>query len=59
MGGAAFSCDLAIYGEAGGMPAVILGPRGDNLHAPDEWVSIDDILDLTGIFALLAASWSG
>ncbi|MBN2324089.1 MAG: M20/M25/M40 family metallo-hydrolase [Spirochaetes bacterium] len=59
VGGAAFSCDLAIYGEAGGMPSVILGPRGDNLHASDEWVNIDDILDLTGIFALLAASWSG
>jgi len=59
VGGAAFSCDLAIYGDAGGMPSVILGPRGDNLHAPDEWVLTDDILDLTGIYALLAASWCG
>ena len=59
VGGAAFSCDLAIYGDAGGMPSVILGPRGDNLHAPDEWVLTDDILALAGIFATLAAAWCG
>jgi acetylornithine deacetylase/succinyl-diaminopimelate desuccinylase-like protein len=41
------------------VPAVILGPRGDNLHAPDEWVLVEDILSLTGIYALLAYQWSG
>jgi len=59
VGGAPYSCDLAIYGDAGDMPAVLLGPEGDNVHAPDEWVKIDDILDLTGILAALAVSWSG
>jgi len=59
VGGAPFSCDLAVYGEAGNMPSIILGPRGDNLHAPDEWVLGEDILSLTGIFALLAYRWSG
>jgi acetylornithine deacetylase len=59
IGGAAFSCDLGIYGEVGKMPAVLLGPRGDNLHAPDEWVEIEDIMTLTGIYATLAAGWSG
>lgn len=59
VGGAPFSCDLALYGDAGNMPGIILGPRGDNLHAPDEWVLVDDILSLTGIFALLACRWSG
>lgn len=59
VGGAPFSCDLAVYGEVGRMPAVILGPRGDNLHAPDEWVEINDLLDLTGILANLIASWCG
>jgi acetylornithine deacetylase len=55
--GAAFSCDLGVYGEVGGMPSIILGPRGDNLHAPDEWVLLEDIFSLTGIYARLAASW--
>ena len=50
------SCDLAIYGEAG-MPAIILGPRGENLHAPDEWVNVEDIINLTTIFAHLASEW--
>ncbi|MFW6139073.1 MAG: M20 family metallopeptidase [Spirochaetota bacterium] len=59
VGGAPFSCDLAIYGDAGGMPCLILGPGGDNLHAPDEWVRVDDLLDLTGILALLAVQWCG
>jgi acetylornithine deacetylase len=56
--GAPFSCDLALYGDEGKMPAVILGPRGDNLHAPDEWVLIEDILTLTGVFALLAVKFA-
>ncbi|MFP4485129.1 MAG: M20 family metallopeptidase [Spirochaetaceae bacterium] len=51
--GAPFSSDLAVYGLYGGMPSVILGPRGDNLHGPDEWVFIDDLCTLTGIFARL------
>ena len=59
VGGAAFSCDLGIYGEVGGMPSIILGPRGDNLHAPDEWVLLEDIFTLTGIYALLAVRWCG
>ena len=57
VGGAAFSCDMALCGEAGSMPTVILGPRGDNLHAPDEWVVVEDILSLAGIFGLLAYHW--
>jgi len=35
------------------MPTVILGPRGENLHAPDEWVLLDDIMSLIGIFITL------
>lgn len=59
VGGAPFSCDLAIYGEAGGMPSIIIGPRGENLHAPDEWVLVEDILSLTGIFAFIVYLWCG
>ena len=56
IGGAPFSCDLALYGQAG-MPAILLGPRGGNLHAPDEWVQIEDITMLTMVFMNLALSW--
>ncbi len=58
VGGAPFSCDMAIYGEVGKMPTVILGPRGGELHAPDEWVLIEDILSLVGVFADLSINWA-
>jgi len=58
VGGAPFSCDLGVYGDPGGMPCLILGPRGDNLHAPDEWVLLEDIYTLTEAVALLASRWS-
>lgn len=32
--------------QLGGVPTVLLGPTGGNLHAPDEWVSIPDTLRL-------------
>ena len=57
VGGAPFSCDLGLYGDPGGMPCLILGPRGDNLHAPDEWVLLEDIYTLTEAVALLSARW--
>jgi len=53
VGGAPFSCDMAIYNKIGNMPTIILGPRGGNLHAPDEWVLVDDIISLVGIFITL------
>jgi acetylornithine deacetylase len=58
VGGAPFSCDLGVYGDPGRMPCFILGPRGDNLHAPDEWVLLEDIYTLTEVFADLAVRWS-
>ena len=57
VGGAPFSCDLGIYGEDGGMECFLLGPRGDNLHGPDEWVLVDDILSLTRVYATLLLLW--
>ena len=57
VGGAPLSCDMALYGEH--MPVMILGPRGDNLHAPDEWVLIEDLYTLAGVFAWLAVQWCG
>ncbi len=56
--GAPFSCDMAVYGAIGNMPILILGPRGGNLHAPDEWVLAEDILSLTGIFMNLLSRWT-
>ena len=40
---AMFSCDMEMFIRAGGMPTVEFGPKGERLHAPDEWVSIDSL----------------
>jgi len=58
VGGAPYSCDLGVYGDPGGMPCLILGPRGGNLHAPDEWVLLEDIYALVEIFAHMTTRWS-
>ena len=49
--GANISCDMAVYGDQGKMPVIIIGPRGGNIHNPDEWVLLQDIYGLTGLFA--------
>jgi len=51
--GASISCDMAIYGEQGKMPVIIIGPRGGNIHSSDEWVLLEDIYSLTGLFAMM------
>ena len=51
--GAAISCDMAIYGEQGKMPVIIMGPRGGNIHSSDEWVLLEDVYSLTSFFALM------
>jgi acetylornithine deacetylase len=57
--GAPFSCDLAIYGDVGEMPVVIIGPEGGNLHTNDEWVLVDDIFNLVGIYMSFIKNWCG
>jgi len=55
--GAPFACDVYVFNLYSPTPCVILGPRGANAHAPDEWVMIQDLIDLTKIFALTAVDW--
>lgn len=55
--GAPFACDGYVFNLYSPTPCVILGPRGANAHATDEWVMIDDLVSLTKIYALTAANW--
>ncbi len=55
--GAPFACDVYIFNLYSPTPCVILGPRGANAHATDEWVMIEDLIALTKIFALTATDW--
>ena len=55
--GAPFACDVYVFNLYSPTACVILGPRGANAHAADEWVMIEDLVSLTKIFALTAADW--
>ncbi len=58
-GPAPFACDGFVFNLLSPTPVVILGPRGGNAHAPDEWVDLDDLVALTKVYALTAADWLG
>ena len=56
--GGPYSCDLFVF-NAFGVPAVLLGPRGNNPHGKDEWVNVDDVLKLVTIYANFITEWCG
>ena len=57
--GALFSCDLFVWHEIGKTPAVIFGPCGERLHAPDEWVDIDSMMACAKSIAKFIVEWCG
>lgn len=57
--GAPFACDVFVFNQIANVPCVILGPRGGNAHSYDEWVIMQDLIDLTKIFARTAVEWCG
>src|SRR6185436_3240062 len=59
VGGAPFACDTFIFNLHSPTPALTLGPRGGNAHAADEFVLIEDVLNLTRIYARAIAAWCG
>lgn len=56
---APFSCDLFAFEKYGKTPAVLFGPLGGNLHAPDEWVDIDSVVKAVKILILMLDEWCG
>jgi acetylornithine deacetylase len=56
---APFACDAFVFQEWGSVPVVVCGPGGDNPHAPDEHVFIDDLHALTAAYVRLALDWCG
>lgn len=59
LAGAPFSCDMFAFKKYGNTPSVIFGPIGGNLHAPDEWVSIESVLKTTKALVLMVTEWCG
>lgn len=57
--GAPFSCDLSYFQKYGSTPAVLFGPTGGNLHAPNEWVDVDSVVTATKVYADMIMNWCG
>jgi acetylornithine deacetylase len=56
---APFACDAFMFSEHSPTPVVVCGPGGDNPHAPDEYVNVDDLHTLTAAYVRLIARWCG
>jgi acetylornithine deacetylase len=55
--GAADTRYLIRYGET---PTVIFGPGlTEQMHAADEWVNIEDVIEATKVIALAIMDWCG
>jgi acetylornithine deacetylase len=51
--------DVRFFNLYRGIPATCYGPVGANLHAPDEWVDLESIKEVTKVLALTAMHWCG
>lgn len=58
-GGAPFACDSFMFNLHSSTPALILGPKGGNAHAANEFIYTADYLDLIKTYALAIAGWCG
>jgi acetylornithine deacetylase len=54
---APFACDAYVFNLFTKTPALVLGPGGDHAHAPDEYVIVQDMLDLVRIYARTIVRW--
>jgi len=50
-------CDLFIFQQGFGIPAVIWGARGGNTHAADEYVEIDSLVAAAKVLLLFVVEW--
>ena len=57
--GALFACDGPMFNLYSSTPMVLLGPSGGQPHSPDEFILIDEYLQLVEIFIHTAMDWCG
>jgi acetylornithine deacetylase len=52
-------CDMYVFHQAFGIPAVLWGPRGGNTHGADEYLEIDSMVQATQALLLFVCEWCG
>lgn len=45
--------------QAAGIPTILMGPAGGNFHAPDEWVSVSEVVQLCDLLHRAVTSYLG
>jgi acetylornithine deacetylase len=50
-------CDLFIFQQEFGIPAVLWGPRGGNTHGPDEYVELDTVVAAAKALLVFVHRW--
>jgi acetylornithine deacetylase len=57
--GALFACDGHIFNLFSPTPMVLMGPTGGQPHSPDEFIKIDDYMQLVEVFICATVEWCG
>jgi acetylornithine deacetylase len=52
-------CDLYVFHQAFGTPAILWGPRGGNTHAADEYLEIDSVVAAAKAELQFVCQWCG
>lgn len=52
-------CDMYVFHQAFGMPAVLWGAKGGNTHGADEYLEIDSALDAARTLLRFVCRWCG
>jgi acetylornithine deacetylase len=52
-------CDMYIFHQESGMPAVLWGASGGNTHAADEYLDIDSVVSAAKTLLLFVCRWCG
>jgi hypothetical protein len=52
-------CDMYVFHQAFGIPAVLWGARGGNTHAADEYLEIDSVVQAAQTLLMFACDWCG
>jgi acetylornithine deacetylase len=52
-------CDMYIFHQVAGTPAVLWGARGGNTHAADEYLEIDSVVAATKALLCFVCRWCG
>jgi acetylornithine deacetylase/succinyl-diaminopimelate desuccinylase-like protein len=47
-------CDANYLVADAGVPTIVFGPRGGNLHAPNEWVDLTSVAQASAVFVRMA-----